>query len=178
MFKKPKLHREDFEKYLAVLYGFEMLKVKGRGAIVSLGGYEDEARCIADTGYAVKGQTAACDGHSIVEIFSADDTHDLGVVVLNGSILAAHCQFPMPQFDPEWDEWVKKLGSRHRAAMGMSQETGAEVLVLSEETGDIRIVRGGELSRVPDLPKSIRKDKSEDVQDHDPDDRWDDREDI
>ena len=161
MFDKPQ--RENFETYMLVLYDFELLKAKGhRGAIVSFGGYEDKVHSVAETGYAMKGQTAACGGHNIVEIFSADNTHDLGVVILNGTILAAHCQFPMPKFDPEWDESVKKLGSRHRAAMGMSRETGAEVLVLSGETGDIRIARGGELSFVPDLSESIKRCKSED----------------
>lgn len=177
MFDKPQ--RENFETYMLVLYGFELLKAKGhRGAIVSLGGCEDKVRSVAETGYAMKGQTAACGGHSILEIFSDDNTHDLGVVVLNKRILAAHCQFPMPKFDPEWDESVKKLGSRHRAAMGMSQETGAEVLVLSDETGDIRVARRGKLFSVCDVFEAVKGDKSDDVQDHNPDDWRDDREDI
>lgn len=161
---KPKLLREDFEKYLQVLYGFELLKIKGhRGAIVSLGGYEDKVYPVSETGYVMKDQRAVCNGHGILEVFSADDTHDLGVVVLDGRVLAAHCQFPMPQFDPQWDEWMKKLGSRHRAAMGMSQETGAEVLILSEESGDIRVARGGKLYSICDVFEAIRKDQEDGI---------------
>lgn len=175
--KKPQL--ENFETYMLVLYGFELLRAKGhRGAIVSFGGHEDKVRSVAETGYAMKGEMAACGGHSILEIFSDDNTHDLGVVVLNNTILAAHCQFPMPKFDPKWDESVKKLGSRHRAAMGMSQETGAEVLVLSDETGYIRVARDGKLFSVGNVFEAIKRDKNEDVQNHNPDDRRDDREDI
>lgn len=160
--QKQKPRREDFERYMDVLYGFELLKAEGhRGAIVSLGGQEDKIYLIAETGFA--DQTDACGRHRILEIFSDADTHDLGVVILNGRILAAHCQFPMPKFDPGWPDIVKKLGSRHRAAMGMSQETGAEVLVLSEETGDIRVARGDKLYSVCDVFEEIRKNKEDGI---------------
>jgi diadenylate cyclase len=69
--------------------------------------------------------------------------HDLGVVVSNGRVTYAGVQFPLA----ESGELEKELGSRHRAAVGMSQETDAVVLVVSEETGDISIAERGQLLR-------------------------------
>ena len=69
--------------------------------------------------------------------------HDLGVVVSNGRVTYAGVQFPLA----ESGDLEKELGSRHRAAVGMSQETDAVVLVVSEETGDISIAERGQLLR-------------------------------
>jgi diadenylate cyclase len=69
--------------------------------------------------------------------------HDLGVVVTQGRIMYAGVQFPLA----ESGELEKELGSRHRAAVGMSQESDAVVLVVSEETGDVSIAERGQLIR-------------------------------
>jgi len=69
--------------------------------------------------------------------------HDLGVVVSQGRVTYAGVQFPLA----ESGELEKELGSRHRAAVGMSQESDAVVLVVSEETGDISIAERGQLIR-------------------------------
>jgi len=136
--------REDFESYLKVLAGFRRLIETGhKGAIASLGGRPWRVRAVAATGTPVPpGQLTA---KRVAAMFAPDsETHDLGLVILGGEFLAAHCQFPMPQYNKKWEDWVKRLGSRHRAAMGMSRATGAEVLILSEG-GEIRIARGGRL---------------------------------
>jgi diadenylate cyclase len=69
--------------------------------------------------------------------------HDLGVVVQSGRVAYAGVQFPLA----ESGELEKELGSRHRAAVGMSQDSDAVVLVVSEETGDISIAERGQLIR-------------------------------
>ena len=69
--------------------------------------------------------------------------HDLGVVVSQGRVMYAGVQFPMA----ESGELEKELGARHRAAVGMSQESDAVVLVVSEETGDVSIAERGQLIR-------------------------------
>ena len=69
--------------------------------------------------------------------------HDLGVVISGGRIMFAGVQFPMA----ESGELESELGARHRAAVGMSQETDAVVLVVSEETGDVSIAERGQLIR-------------------------------
>jgi len=67
--------------------------------------------------------------------------HDMGVVVSNGRLAAAGCQFPLAEsgdVDPS-------LGSRHRAALGLAQDSDAVVLVVSEETGRVSLACEGQL---------------------------------
>lgn len=69
--------------------------------------------------------------------------HDLGVIVSQGRVAYAGVQFPLA----ESGDLERELGSRHRAAVGMSQESDAVVLVVSEETGDVSIAERGQLIR-------------------------------
>jgi diadenylate cyclase len=69
--------------------------------------------------------------------------HDLGVIVSGGRIMWANVQFPLA----EVGDVDQGLGSRHRAAVGLSQETDAVVVVVSEQTGDISIAERGVLTR-------------------------------
>ncbi|HEX5242405.1 MAG TPA: diadenylate cyclase CdaA [Tepidisphaeraceae bacterium] len=69
--------------------------------------------------------------------------HDLGVIVSQGRVAYAGVQFPLA----ESGELERELGSRHRAAVGMSQESDAVVVVVSEETGDISVAERGQLIR-------------------------------
>ncbi|MFO7869881.1 MAG: diadenylate cyclase CdaA [Kiritimatiellia bacterium] len=69
--------------------------------------------------------------------------HDGGVIIRNNRIMAAGCVFPLSQKM----ELHKELGTRHRAAVGLSEETDAVVVVVSEETGTISVSYRGRLSR-------------------------------
>ena len=62
----------------------------------------------------------------------------------DGMILAAACFLPKPQKEETIN---KALGSRHRAAIGMSENSDAIVIVVSEETGTISVAENGELTR-------------------------------
>ncbi len=70
--------------------------------------------------------------------------HDGAVIMRDGIILAAACFLPKPQKDELIN---KKLGSRHRAAIGMSENSDAVVIVVSEETGQISVAMNGSLTR-------------------------------
>ncbi|MDE5769216.1 MAG: diadenylate cyclase CdaA [Oscillospiraceae bacterium] len=70
--------------------------------------------------------------------------HDGAVIMRDGMILAAACFLPKPQKEELIN---KKLGSRHRAAIGMSENSDAIVIVVSEETGQISIAENGDLTR-------------------------------
>lgn len=70
--------------------------------------------------------------------------HDGAVIMRDGLILAAACFLPRPNSDVAID---KALGSRHRAAIGMSENSDAVVIVVSEETGQISIAINGVLTR-------------------------------
>ncbi|HUT58314.1 MAG TPA: diadenylate cyclase CdaA [Phycisphaerae bacterium] len=67
--------------------------------------------------------------------------HDMGVIISGGRIAAAGCQFPMA----ESEEVDASLGSRHRAALGLAQDSDAAVLVVSEETGRVSLACEGHL---------------------------------
>jgi diadenylate cyclase len=69
--------------------------------------------------------------------------HDMGVVIRDDKILAAGVQFPLS----EGDDIAQELGSRHRAAIGLSQEADSLVIVVSEESGAISLAERGQLIR-------------------------------
>ena len=69
--------------------------------------------------------------------------HDGGVIISANRIVAAGCLFPLCQRP----ELSRGLGTRHRAAMGLTEETDAIAIVVSEETGTISISSRGRLSR-------------------------------
>lgn len=67
--------------------------------------------------------------------------HDGAVIIKNNRILSATCYLPLT----ESLEVSKELGTRHRAAIGLSEKADALVLVVSEETGNISIVQKGKI---------------------------------
>jgi diadenylate cyclase len=69
--------------------------------------------------------------------------HDGAAIIQNGRLLAAGCLLPLSN-DPSL---AKILGTRHRAAVGISEFTDAWVIVVSEETGTLSLARGGQLER-------------------------------
>ena len=75
--------------------------------------------------------------------FPNSPLHDLGVIIKGRRVLAANCQFPQA----ESDEVDTALGSRHLAAIGMSYESDALVLVVSEQTGTVSLADNGQLTR-------------------------------
>ncbi len=78
--------------------------------------------------------------------------HDGAVIVTGDRITAAGCFLPLTT-DPYLS---KELGTRHRAAIGMTEETDAVAVVVSEETGRITAVHGGEMSRNLDGPRLMK----------------------
>ena len=80
----------------------------------------------------------------ISSVFTPDTPlHDGGVVIRGSRIISAGCLFPLSQ-NPHIP---KSLGTRHRAGIGLSEETDAVVLIVSEETGGMSIVTGGKLTK-------------------------------
>ena len=75
--------------------------------------------------------------------FKNSALHDGAVVVREGRIYAAGCILPLSQ-NPAL---ASELGTRHRAAIGMSENSDAVVVVVSEETGKVSVAIGGNLQR-------------------------------
>lgn len=80
----------------------------------------------------------------LLAIFSTrSPLHDGAVIVVDDVVEAAACFLPLA--DRPLAEG--RLGTRHRAALGLSEQTDAVVVVVSEETGEIKVARGGKLTR-------------------------------
>jgi diadenylate cyclase len=69
--------------------------------------------------------------------------HDGAVVIQGDQVLAAGCILPLTQ-DPLLS---RTLGTRHRAAIGLTEESDCEVVIVSEETGTVSLSRSGRLTR-------------------------------
>lgn len=83
----------------------------------------------------------------LVAIFlPSSPMHDGGVIIHEGRIHSAGCLLPLSQ-NPYID---KRYGTRHRAALGLSEETDAVIIVVSEETQEISLVRQGKITPVHD----------------------------
>jgi hypothetical protein len=78
----------------------------------------------------------------IVSLQTGIEMKEMGSESLMGRIVAASCYLPLtlnPRLDPE-------LGTRHRAAIGLTEETDAVAIVVSEQTGAISLVEGGRMT--------------------------------
>ena len=83
--------------------------------------------------------------------------HDGAAVIRDNRLYAAGCILPLTQ---DHSAVSSELGTRHRAAIGMSEQSDAVVVVVSEETGYISVAQGGKLQRnisVGDLRESLTK---------------------
>ncbi|SDF51599.1 diadenylate cyclase CdaA [Sporolituus thermophilus] len=97
-----------------------------------------------ETGLKVDGLVSS---EFIINIFIPNTPmHDGAVIIRGNRIMAAGCLLPLT----EDLSLSKELGTRHRAAIGITEQTDAVVVVVSEETGTISLARGGHLIRYLD----------------------------
>lgn len=98
-------------------------------------------RNYAETGTQINGEISK---ELILSIFHyRSPLHDGAVIIQGDRLVAAGCLLPLSN-DPNL---AKILGTRHRAAVGLSEFTDAWVIVVSEETGALSLARGGQLER-------------------------------
>ena len=79
--------------------------------------------------------------------------HDGGVIIHNNRIQTAGCLLPLTK-NPYIN---KRYGTRHRAAIGLSEETDAVIVVISEETQEISLVQHGSITTVSDETVLLNK---------------------
>ncbi|HOX48545.1 MAG TPA: diadenylate cyclase CdaA [Spirochaetia bacterium] len=122
----------------AILNAAETLSAGRRGALVVFA-RNVGLKNIVDTGTRLE---ALISSSLIVSIFGHDTPlHDGAVIVMDGRIEAAGCFLPLS----EQQDIRKSFGTRHRAALGLSEEADAVVLVVSEETGALSLAYDSKL---------------------------------
>lgn len=126
-----------------------ILSKKRTGALIAVE-REIGLRRYVESGVAVDAQVTS---ELINTIFaSTSPLHDGGIIISEQRIEAAACLFPLTQ-NPDVP---KTMGTRHRAAIGLSEETDAVILVVSEETGNISFAIAGKITKGLE-PKNVVK---------------------
>jgi diadenylate cyclase len=122
----------------AIVQALMMLADRKIGALVAVE-REIGTRSIQETGTHINSSVTT---ELLATLFFPNTPlHDGGVIIAGETIMAAGCLFPLSQRDA-----MAGHGMRHRAALGMSEETDALVLVVSEETGQVSVAYKGHLS--------------------------------
>ncbi len=112
------------------------LSEKKTGALIAIE-REAKLKTYIDSGILIDGLVSS---ELILTIFQHDSPmHDGGVVVRGQRIVASACLFPLS----ENQHLSKIIGTRHRAALGLTEQTDALVLLVSEETGDVTVACEG-----------------------------------
>jgi diadenylate cyclase len=109
---------------------------------------------IAKTGVPVDADARA---ELLASIFwPGNPLHDGGVIIRGNRLIAAACILPVT----ERRDLATRLGTRHRAALGLAEESDAVIVVVSEETGNVSVAADGQLRQLDDpktLPDEIRR---------------------
>ena len=127
--------KEDI--YKVVIAALELSKTKTGGLIIIE--RDIEIKDIISTGIEINAEVSP---QLLVNIFVPNTPlHDGAVVISNNKIVAAACMLPLASDA----DIAKELGTRHRAAIGISKESDALAVVISEETGKISIAKDGTL---------------------------------
>lgn len=116
------------------------LSSKGFGALIAVE-RDINLRQLAETGVDIDCQFSP----ALVQTIFHPKTvlHDGGMIVRNDRIVAAACIFPLSQRE----DLDRNLGLRHRAGLGLSEESDAIGIVISEETGQVSICHDGRIER-------------------------------
>jgi diadenylate cyclase len=130
---KPRLGQLE-----SVITAAEILSEQRRGALVVFP-RKVNLKSIIDTGTRLNAELSSS---LIITVFEFDTPlHDGAMIVQNGKITAAGCFLPLS----EQQDIRKSFGTRHRAALGMSEQSDAVILVVSEETGAISLAYDAKL---------------------------------
>ena len=137
---------------------YEMGKVK-TGALIVIE-RDSSLQEIERTGIEVDGIVSS---QLLINIFEHNTPlHDGAVVIRGNRIVAATCYLPLS----DNMNISKDLGTRHRAALGISESSDSITVVVSEETGRVSVVQGGALTRMNDpelLRAALTLDKKEET---------------
>ncbi len=143
-FRRPLALRSLEEKLEELFMAVEFLSHRKIGALIAI------EKDISLTSYADRGTKleAILSRDLLVNLFTPHSPlHDGAVIIKGDKIVAAGCLLPLPATAPPAELLTR---TRHLAALGLSQETDAAVVVVSEETGDISLAIRGRLEKTND----------------------------
>ncbi|MBP5794664.1 MAG: diadenylate cyclase CdaA [Alphaproteobacteria bacterium] len=143
--KTDNLHKRDTSSLGAIVSAVEYMSSKHTGALIVFPSMLDES-VIERKGVRVDGQITS--ELLLTIFFNKTPLHDGAVIIENNRIAYAGAILPLSQNNLNW-----KYGTRHRAALGLSEASSATVLVVSEESGDISIAEKGKITKYDDLKK-------------------------
>jgi len=124
--------------------------VRTRTGVLAVLEQETGLRDIVETGVSLNAEVSK---EIILSVFNTKGPlHDGAVVIAKNRLVAAGCILPLTQ----QSDLSKILGTRHRAAVGISEVCDALVVVVSEETGTVSLARGGKIQRPID-PNDLEK---------------------
>ncbi|MDD4953824.1 MAG: diadenylate cyclase CdaA [Candidatus Omnitrophica bacterium] len=110
------------------------------GALIAIEN-KDPLAGYVESGVGIDSRTSA---ELLEAIFTPNNPlHDGGLIIQHGRIIAAGCLFPITPNQ----ELSRIFGTRHRAALGLSEETDAIIIIVSEERQDISLVYRGKLNK-------------------------------
>jgi diadenylate cyclase len=122
------------------------LSSKGFGALIAIE-RELSLKAIVETGVALDAEFSK---ELALTVFHPKTVlHDGGMIVSGARIVAAACIFPLTQRE----DLDRSLGLRHRAGLGLGEESDAISVIVSEETGQVSICQGGKIDRNLSLEK-------------------------
>lgn len=135
------LHSSNVEAIEDISKAAELLQSSKTGVLIAIE-RESGLKTYIETGVEVDSRVSK---ELLVSIFlTKGPLHDGAVIIRGDRIVAAKCVLPLSQ---EMKEQTKAYGTRHRAALGLSEETDAICVVVSEETGAISVAHGGKLTK-------------------------------
>lgn len=137
--------KKDTRALDAIVSAVEYMSAKHTGALIVFPSALDES-AIDKKGTVIDAKISS--ELLLTIFFNKTPLHDGAVVIENNRIASAGAILPLSQNNLNW-----KYGTRHRAALGLSEVSRAVVLIVSEESGDISIAEKGKISKYDDVKK-------------------------
>lgn len=145
MFKRGGVQIKDTRALDAIVSAVEYMSAKRTGALIVFSSLLNDS-AIDKKGVVIDAKITS--ELLLTIFFNKTPLHDGAVIIENERIAYAGGILPLSQNNLNW-----KYGTRHRAALGLSEVSSAVVLVVSEESGDISVAEKGKFTKYDDIKK-------------------------
>lgn len=143
---KTEVEAVDAKSITAIAQACQEMSEQKTGALIIIR-QKDLLQSIIDTGDIIDAEISS---RLIMNIFFKNSPlHDGAMIIGSNRIIAARCTLPIT----ERTNLPARLGMRHKAAVGISEQCDAMVIVVSEQTGRISFVRGGEIETIDSISR-------------------------